>query len=120
MPELLADEDIQRIHQSGVHAIGFICCADDGLWPDDVPAPALALLLCNEEILLREVEVVDTGFSTGFFFTSWSRYRVQEDIVVLPSGLDSAVFQILGFFQESTWEVLEQRPVGGVRLGKVV
>jgi hypothetical protein len=28
---------------------------DDGLWPDDVPAPALALLLCNEKILLEEV-----------------------------------------------------------------
>jgi hypothetical protein len=40
---------------SGVHAIGCICCADDGLWPDDVPAPVLALPLCNEKILLEEV-----------------------------------------------------------------
>ena len=65
MPKLLADEDVQRIRQSGVHAIGFTYCADDGLWLDDVPAPTLALLLCNEKIPLREVKVVDTGFSTG-------------------------------------------------------
>jgi hypothetical protein len=41
MPKLLADEDVQRIRQSRVHAIGFIGCTDDGLWPDDVPAPSV-------------------------------------------------------------------------------
>lgn len=41
-------------------------------------------------------------------------------IVVLPSGLESAIFKICGYFQESTKEVLEQRAVSGVQFGEVV
>ena len=45
---------------------------------------------------------------------------MQVRIVVLPSGLESTVFQILRHFQESAEEVFEQRAVGGVQFGEFV
>ena len=59
MAKLLADYEIQGKGQGRVHTIGLGGGADDGYWPNDIPAPAPALLFCHQKVFLREVEVVD-------------------------------------------------------------
>lgn len=76
MAKLLVDYEVQCIREGRLHTIRLQGGSYDGVRPDDIPAPPLALLFRHEKVLLREIEVVDGSFSTGLFFTSRRGHRV--------------------------------------------